>query len=346
MTLISTVLENSGAVTAISDVILTRDTENNEISENWPLNPGRIHSNKVAFVGHTQKSLLINRRMLFQWAGPALLARVAANRLRQDTKGFRSEPAAWVHKNLADLRLDECQFSFSWLHDSKVHAYFLNCRREILAYGVKISGGTGAFFLENNGLIETADTNVTRGRPSDGLRGALESVARCLMAELGYDDLWAFRFGGWYELVTRGGNGFEKIPYVVVLWNVSEKGFSPFGLIGSRYVKGWLAIDRILPQKSTYDACFWIGGYHSTGPLPAKAKGIPEGPMEWPLQIHIFLSADSRGVFTMLRKRVPTDFRVTISKSKINYSMAESFAEEVVGRAQAVLGISPAEATR
>jgi hypothetical protein len=229
MTLISSCRHHvSNELSLLSDTLLTRDTINEGASLRGVIWPTGVHSLEgFNEIGLAQKAQVVDKRMVFLWAGRSIDALVvgrclAKNKERILDDGSEETCLSAIAREYSPSDLKETAFLFLYASGTKgqqrgYRLESINCNETTLNTFHTISAGTGEGLVSSFTELEILPEQEC-DFPDNPLHFHLQSILKLVLAQaFDPEDLWHyFRTGGWSELTSINNEGMiEKHTYAI-----------------------------------------------------------------------------------------------------------------------------------
>ncbi len=239
----------------VSDIMLSNDQPSPDTKSMWLISEGQVDEANYSTTGHIQKTILFNRRCLFQWAGQMIVARSIYNFLRPHIKAPFETIERLLSLEFSAKELDAVAFSLVRINRGRIE--FFGHHGEHVSQGDTMNwiAGSGAYIADpqNHPADMTFREIITGKEVVDDDTSDL--LIRLYNGEVGAYVYDPYRAGGWYEIIVINDQLFQRIPYAVCYYDLDqiEKTGSkdPTLAIFSRYMNDRLLIHRVWGNNSS-----------------------------------------------------------------------------------------------
>ncbi|WP_156347849.1 hypothetical protein [Sphingomonas sp. Leaf231] len=228
MTLIFSHISDQTGLLVASDLITSRPSRYDKEELQLPVRDGPlIHSNAgSSLAGLTQKTCIINRSLI-SFAGSVIVAKAIIERFREESAdGTERIDLQKLARSMGfnQSELDSVSFLYHFANGNYINRQVWNCLDLNQGKFENIVGqGSGVwnFFANMQARFDTEPTHV------QVVQGLVSRIANNYLGEILGTETLDYMYGGWFELASRQGNSFAKVPYGVKFW--SQQG----GVLGS-----------------------------------------------------------------------------------------------------------------
>ncbi|WP_419412451.1 hypothetical protein [Primorskyibacter sp. 2E107] len=312
MTLIRATITPDSTV-LVSDIMLTKDQPSPDRKSMWLIAEGRVDEINYSTSGHMQKTILFNRRCLFQWAGQMIVARSIYNFLKLHIKAPFEEVERLLALEFSSKDLDAVAFSIVRINSGKIE--FFGHLGEHVSQGSTMNwiAGSGAYIADprNHPADKTSDETTEGERLVDEETSDL--LVRLYHGEAGAYVYDPFRAGGWYEVIVIKDQLFHRVPYAVCYYDLDQLERSgsrdPTLAVFSRYMNDRLLIHRVWGQNSS-SIVNVVKSFKDRfdGAVTEPGRYFLGGLNSWELVIQVALrSGDQTVVSRVTQNKVPVD---------------------------------------
>ncbi|MEJ6404126.1 hypothetical protein [Yoonia sp. 2307UL14-13] len=253
MTLVYASIGQSSA-TIISDIMLSRNRPRTDGKPLWLVAEDNVQEHGYATVGHTQKTVMFNRRCLYLWAGNMLIARSIYKFLRAHFSKSFTEIEQLLEQEYSKDQLDRVDYAIVRFRNGQTEFFGSGGIHTDLGGVVTWEAGSGGYFVDPAHHLAEQTTGPTED--GDILNAeATDLLIRLYHGEAGAYEYHSFRSGGWYEVTVLRDGLFHKVPYAVCYYDLDEveksSTYEPTMAIFARYMTDTLLVNRAWGGKAS-----------------------------------------------------------------------------------------------
>ncbi len=251
------------------------------------------------------KVFCANRQLAIAWAGDLMIARhIILEALKRPLDIFFGESFSkfiWS-LGLSEKELNLVSFMF-WVIPNltqplRYYSVDLNMKiwNDPTNHGVqRIYQGTGEYHFYN--LLDTTP-HGTVGAISEysamfkNVSAIILRASIAVIREITDNDMHDFSYGGGFEIIVIGQNGFEKIPLSQIIWEETSEGIELIGPVFSNHYScnGILSIRRFVRNGTTWDqTIFHVNNFSNES---ETSELIPSSDTFTISTVHQFVSKD------------------------------------------------------
>ncbi|MEM9010197.1 MAG: hypothetical protein AAGE18_03150 [Pseudomonadota bacterium] len=194
---------------------------------------------------HRQKTVLLGRKLAFQWVGSYLNARKAFNIIRKSRKNeTKFDPEKSIYDGMTADEIESIALNVCWIKGKEIFLFGMNTETIETSEYRESLGGVGSFLRSEHSI--PADINIIYDDIESLLfKPHINMLCRLYQGEVGAFPYRGFRSGAWYEITVMNNGQFEKYPYCVVFWDAKDiikgaQNFHPRAFFSSLYYKEFL----------------------------------------------------------------------------------------------------------
>lgn len=294
---------------------------------NLPLHfpPLNVTTRTETIAGTAQKSILIDERILLQWAGSQMFGEAVARAIHDDLQAGRAPDLEAILTNPdmgADAQQDSALILNMLATNNLVMRFELRARKA--DSDQTLFAGTGAFDFFDDVRIEHTPKGSAGQKALDRWYTRLAMV---LAEEFYFRAPLDYAYGGWHEIIRDTPVGFAKAPYLVKFWALEGDVLTSGPVFTSWYVDQHLCIfggpGGEVPGSN---AKLVIVPAWNRDPIDgAKAMVGFDQPY---LQFH-FVQQGGGVKFFFENNPWPGGFTVTLADGKFRFELGQAFIDKI-----------------